>query len=128
MSTILVIEDDNNLLEGLVLFLEMEGYSTLSTTNGKTGLDLFRRYRPDVIVTNLQMPGAGGLEVLQAVRSERRMARTPVVFITADNTPRVRRDAMQAGADAYLTKPFSTEDLAEILSHLLEESRQQQLS
>jgi len=65
---------------------------------------------------------------LHAVRSESTLARTPVIFITADNTPRVRQKAIQAGADAYLTKPFTTEDLAEIISHLLLQSNHQRLS
>ena len=127
MSTILVIEDDHNLREGLVLFLEMRGYRTLSTPNGATGLEMIRRHLPDVIVMNLQMPGADGLEVLHAVRSESELARTPVIFITADHTPSVRQQAMVAGADAYLMKPFNTENLAETISQLLQESKQQHL-
>ncbi|MEX0746984.1 MAG: response regulator [Rhodothermales bacterium] len=128
MSTILVIEDDHNLLEGLVLFLQMRGYATLSTTNGRTGLEIIRRQRPDVIVTNLQMPGADGLEVLHTVRSDAALSHTPVVFITADHKPSVRQQAIHAGAAAYLTKPFTPEDLAETILHLLEETNHQQLT
>ena len=121
MSTVLIIEDDHNLLEGLEIFLNMEGYHTLATTNGRTGLEMIRRYRPDVVVTNYQMPGADGFDVLKVVREEPDLADTSVVFITADHTPAVRQRALSSGADAYLTKPFRSEELSDVISQLLEE-------
>ena len=121
MSTVLIIEDDHNLLEGLELFLNMEGYETLATTNGRTALDLIRRYQPDLVVTNYQMPGADGFDVLRTIRENRKLAGTSVVFITADHTPAIRQRALDSGADAYLTKPFRSEELAGVIAQLLEE-------
>ena len=120
MSTVLIIEDDHNLLEGLQIFLEMEGYETLTTTNGLTALDMIRRHHPDVVVTNYQMPGADGFDVLHTIRTDPTLTNTPVVFITADHTLAVRQRALDSGADAYLTKPFQSEELSEIIAQLLE--------
>jgi CheY-like chemotaxis protein len=124
MSTVLIIEDDHNLLEGLEIFLSMEGYDTLATTNGRTALDMIHRHQPDVVVTNYQMPGADGFDVLRAIRGEPDLTHTRVVFITADHTPAVRQRALSNGADAYLTKPFRSEELAEMIAQLLEEERE----
>lgn len=124
MQTILIIEDDHTLLEGLQIFLEMEGYRTLTATNGDDGLARARRFRPDIILTNYQMPGADGLEVVREIRADPSLAHTPVVFITANHQLSVRDEAAQAGADCFLRKPFSTYDLMEkikgLRQHVLE--------
>lgn len=111
MSTLLIIEDDQNLREGLELLFRMEGYDTLGTSNGETGIELFRAQRPDVVLTNFRMPGADGFDVLSAVRRDREASSTPVIFLTANHSPRIREQAVRDGADAILTKPFDTDEL-----------------
>jgi len=119
MRTILVIEDDINLLEGLEIFLEMEGFRIYTSMNGRDGLNLARRYRPDLVLTNYQMPGADGLEVLKGIRSHEATRQTPVIFITANTTPSIRELAVRNGANAYLMKPFTTEALRGKIDELL---------
>lgn len=119
MKTILVIEDDYTLLEGLQIYLEMEGFRTYTATNGTSGLALARAHRPDIILTNYQMPGADGLEVIRAIRADPMLSGTPIIFITADHHHVVRDDAIRYGADAFLPKPFSTSDLMGHINHLL---------
>lgn len=119
MSTVLVIEDDHTLLEGLQIFLEMEGFRTLTATNGETGLSLAREHHPDLVLTNYQMPGADGLEVLLGLRGDPTLAGTPIIFITANHKLSVREQAVRGGADAFLRKPFSTNDLMDKINTLL---------
>lgn len=119
MSKILIIEDDQNLLEGLQLLFQIAGHQAIGTWNGLIGLDLIRSERPDLILTNYQMPGADGFEVLRAVRNDRSLRDLPVIFLTADHKPSVRSRALDAGANAFITKPFSTESLSATVAELL---------
>lgn len=119
MRSILIIEDDVNLLEGLEIYLEMEGFRTISTTNGRSGIALARRHRPDLILTNFQMPGADGYEVLRQIREHEATRATPIVFTTANNSPTVREAAVKRGADVCLMKPFTTESLMKVIDSLL---------
>lgn len=119
MSTLLVIEDDQTLLEGLQIFLEMEGFQTLTASNGAVGLALARKHHPDLVLTNYQMPGADGLEVIRGLRGDPSLNRTPIIFITANHRLSVREQAVKGGADAFLRKPFSTNDLMKQVNDLL---------
>ncbi|MEX0600127.1 MAG: response regulator [Rhodothermales bacterium] len=111
MSLVLIIEDDQNLREGLELLFQIEGYDTSGASNGRTGLELVHREEPDVVITDYEMPNADGLEVVRAIRADEDVGRTPVVFLTADHSPAIRKQAMQVGVDAFITKPFRTEQL-----------------
>ncbi len=120
MNKVLVIEDDHTLLEGLKIFLEMEGFQTFTASDGEDGIELARRHHPDLVLTNFQMPGADGLEVIRALRGDPSLARTPVIFITANHRLSVREQAVRGGADAFLRKPFSTSDLMIHVNKLLQ--------
>lgn len=119
MRLILIIEDDINLLEGLEIFLEMEGYDTISTINGFDGIELARRHHPDLVLTNFQLPGVDGLEVLRAIQTDEKTRRTPIIFTTANNSPSIRERALAEGADACLMKPFTTDSLMRVIGELL---------
>lgn len=119
MRTILVIEDDLNLLEGLEIFLSMEGFRTYSSSNGREGLRLAQRHRPDLVLTNYQMPGADGLEVIHGIRTNEATRDTPIIFITANSAPSIRNRAVRGGANGYLMKPFTTDDLKEKIDEVL---------
>ena len=119
MSTILVIEDDHNLREGLCLLFEIEGYRTVGTSNGVAGIEMIRSQHPDLVLTNFQMPGADGFDVLKAIRGNPDSANMPVIFLTADHAPSVREKAVRDGANAFITKPFRIEDLTELVGRLI---------
>lgn len=119
MHKVLVIEDDHNLREGLELLFEIEGYAAMGSSNGIAGMELIRRQRPDIIITNFKMPGADGFDILRAVREHPELSNTPLLFLTADHSPSLRERALKAGVDAFLTKPFQIDELMATVDRLL---------
>ena len=111
MSKILVIEDQPQMRRNLVTILELEGYEVIAAENGQAGLDLARTAKPDVILCDVMMPELDGHTVLQTLRSERDTATVPFLFLTAKGDKLDLRAGMNLGADDYLVKPVSREDL-----------------
>lgn len=105
--TILVIEDDDPVRQTLVDMLEINGYTVVSAANGTDGLSLARRQIPALIVTDLEMPGLTGYELLETFRREESLRGTPVIVITAKMDRAANRRGMELGADDFITKPFS---------------------
>jgi len=108
-ETILVIEDDLSLRRVLEFTLEETGYRVLTAVDGESGLQLFRDRRPALVVTDIQMPGMSGIEVLNLIKQEQ--PETMVVVVTAFASVEQAVEAMKAGAYDYLTKPFSRDQL-----------------
>lgn len=111
MSKILIIEDDNTVRENISEFLEINGYSTNTATNGLEGLMQAIQTKPDLIVCDIMMPEMDGIEVLNGVREHVSISNTPFIFLTAKVEKKNFRDAMSIGADDYLTKPFDLKEL-----------------
>src|SRR5215510_2399289 len=111
MKKILVIEDEAETLDNLVLMLEMEGFKPLSAPNGRAGIEVARRERPDVILCDISMPKLDGYGVLEALRADENTVSIPFIFLTAKTDKKDLRTGMNLGADDYLTKPASAEEL-----------------
>jgi DNA-binding NarL/FixJ family response regulator len=119
MKTILIIEDDPDTRENLVLMLEMEGFTPLSAANGREGVALAKRKSPDVILCDVSMPELDGHGVLEALRADEATVSIPFIFLTARSDKKDLRTGMNLGADDYLTKPASAEEvLAAVRSRL----------
>jgi DNA-binding NarL/FixJ family response regulator len=119
MKTILIIEDETDTRENLHLMLEMEGFKPLSAANGKKGVAAAKQELPDVILCDVSMPELDGYGVLQALRADARTVSIPFIFLTAKGDKQDLRVGMNLGADDYLTKPASAEEvLAAIKSRL----------
>ena len=101
----LLVEDNVEILELVNLQLR-DKYIIYAAQNGRAGLELARRERPDLIVTDFMMPEMDGLTMLQALRADPQFAETPIIMLTAKNQLEDRLAARQAGADIYLGKPF----------------------
>jgi two-component system NtrC family response regulator len=127
MLTILVIDDDASLRRVTEYTLEQAGFRVLTAADGRTGVQLFREERPSLVVTDLQMPGLSGQEVLEQVKAL--SPETLVIVITAYGTIEQAVEAMKKGAHDFLTKPVSrdalllTVDKARALLGLQEENR-----
>jgi two-component system, sensor histidine kinase and response regulator len=108
---ILVIEDEIPLLHDLQDMLTIEGFDVQIAANGRLGLDLALSYKPDLIICDVMMPQMNGLEMFAELQKHRHMALTPFIFLTALADRMDQRNAMQMGADDYITKPFRIEEL-----------------
>lgn len=111
MYSILILEDDDSLSNNMELILKMEGYAVRIAGNGQDGIAMVRAERPDLILCDILMPLMDGHTFLDLLKSEGALADIPFIFVTAlDDRTDVRR-GMSAGADDYLTKPFTAEEL-----------------
>jgi two-component system, OmpR family, response regulator len=110
MPHVLLIEDDARIREIVERGLGSRGFVVTSAEDGPTGLELARKLDVDVVLLDLMLPGLSGLEVLEGIRLAK--PRLPVVALTALDDTRSKVAGLDAGADDYLTKPFSLEELA----------------
>jgi DNA-binding response OmpR family regulator len=108
-STILVIEDDASIRQGLELNLSLEGFKVTVCADGERGLQLAREQKPDLIVLDLTLPKLDGLTVLRAVRRDDR--ETPILILSARGQESSKVEGLSLGADDYITKPFGLKEL-----------------
>ena len=120
-ATILIVEDEAKMRRLLELQLGEEGFLVHSAADAETGLQLLVREKPDLVVTDLRLPGMSGLEFLQAVK--RVNAALPVVIMTAHGTVEAAVEAMKIGASDFVTKPFSLDELVLIIRKELDSHR-----
>lgn len=106
---ILVVEDEENIADGLRLNLESQGYETALATDGLMALELWRKGSFDLILLDIMLPGKDGLEVCRTIRKE--AGRVPILFLTARDSGDDRVTGLLAGGDDYLTKPFNLREL-----------------
>ncbi|HLT47498.1 MAG TPA: hybrid sensor histidine kinase/response regulator [Rubricoccaceae bacterium] len=111
METILIIEDEPDIRDNVVDLLEAEGYRVLAAEHGGIGLALARAHSPDLILCDVMMPEVDGFGVLQELQAEPALAEIPFVFLTALAERGDHRRGMAAGADDYLAKPFTANEL-----------------
>ena len=110
-KTVLIIDDEKDLLELVRYNLEKEGFDVILASDGQSGLDIATEHRPDVVVLDLMMPGKSGLEVCQQLRADPRTSRMPVIMLTAKVSEADRVVGLELGADDYVSKPFSPREL-----------------
>lgn len=111
MYSILIIEDDPAYISMMEVILKMEGFDVRTATDGSSGLAMLREKRPDVILCDIMMPDMDGHMILETVKGERALADIPFIFVTAMGDRADVRLGMSAGADDYLSKPFSAFEL-----------------
>ncbi len=111
MKRILIIEDDPSIQQSISDILEGEGYKIFTAMNGKSGLDLARELKPDLIICDVMMPVMDGYEVISTLLKEENTSLIPFIFLSARVEKDNIRHGMELGADDYLTKPFRIEEL-----------------
>ncbi len=119
MRTILICDDEASILNILEFSLGAEGYRVLAVADGEQALAQARAEPPDLIVLDVMMPRRSGFEVCRELKQDRRTADVPVILLTARGRREDRELGRQAGADAYVTKPFSPQRLLEKVQTLL---------
>ncbi len=112
MKRILIVEDTDDVRENLLEMLELRGYAVYSASDGREGLKLVYQHQPHLIICDVRMPNMDGFELLQTLRNNANGERdTPFIFISASAQKKEIEKGLAAGANAYLTKPFSMADL-----------------
>ena len=127
MSTILIIEDEKELREGLAELLSFEGYDIIQAANGLEGIRSITLKIPDLVLCDIKMPGMDGFEVLYQLKMHDAFIFVPFIFISILKERNQIRKGMASGADDYLTKPFSREELLMAITSRLEKSSRQEL-
>jgi class 3 adenylate cyclase/tRNA A-37 threonylcarbamoyl transferase component Bud32 len=116
---VLVIEDEPSIRNNIMLMLKVEHYAASGAENGRIGLESARRDPPDLILCDVMMPEMDGFAVLEALRAEPRLAEIPFIFLTALDDRSSTRRGMNLGADDYLPKPFTRNELMEAVNSRL---------
>jgi len=114
MATILIVDDEFSMREFLSILLEKEGYRTISADNGESALKQFESNRIDLLISDIRMPGIGGLKLLEQVKTID--SSIPVVMMTAYASPEDAVNAMKNGAYDYITKPFKVDEIKNVIS------------
>ena len=110
-TKILIIEDQAPMRRNVALMLELEGYATSVAENGRVGIEVARKERPDLILCDVMMPELDGYAVVQSLREDPSFSNTPFIFLTAKSDRGDVRIGMNFGADDYLTKPVVRDEL-----------------
>jgi DNA-binding response OmpR family regulator len=108
-ETILIVEDDRSLREGLAMNFQLRGYRVLTAADGDEGMRAVFDERPDLIILDIMLPGPSGLEILSELRA--RDERVPVLILSARDTTDNKIEGLETGADDYVSKPFELPEL-----------------
>jgi DNA-binding response OmpR family regulator len=117
---VLLVDDDEDVRHMTRVSLGFEGFDVTEAPDGEAGLAAIRAERPDAVILDVMMPGMDGLAVLREVRADEATAEMPVLLLTAKAGSGSEREGWDAGATAYLTKPFTGTALAATLRRLLD--------
>ena len=110
-GTLMLIEDEREQREVLTLMFESEGYAVLAAETAEKAIELLGSSNPDLIISDVKLPGMDGFSLYDHVRSRTSMKETPFMFITGYNDPLSISRVMKLGPVAYVTKPYNLEDL-----------------
>lgn len=120
---ILIAEDEMMMLKIIELRLKKDGHQVITTSNGKDALEQIKLHDPDMIIADIMMPFTSGLEIVSVVKHDRNHRQVPVIILSAMGQENVVLDAFNLGADDYITKPFSPNELSMRVKRLAAASR-----
>ena len=121
-KTILLIEDETDFRMGVKMRLEANGYKILEAADGATGLAMARNGNPDLILLDCMLPKMNGYKVARLLKFDEKSRRIPIIMLTARSQQADKETGQAVGADAYITKPFQSEELIATIAKLLEGS------
>ncbi|MEB3268122.1 MAG: response regulator [Leptolyngbya sp.] len=125
MSQILIIEDQAEVRANIRDILTLEGFDTLTAANGEVGFELACQHHPDLILCDVMMPVVSGYQVVKHLREQDSTVDIPFIFLTAKATRDDQRRAMEMGADDYITKPFTPQELVQAVRSRLQRQAKQ---
>jgi DNA-binding response OmpR family regulator len=120
-SRVLIVDDEPNIVLSLEYLMKREGFEVAVAGDGEGALRAMAEHRPDLVILDVMMPRLNGFEVCQRIRAEPGWRGVRVLMLTAKGRETEMRKGLEVGADAYVTKPFSTKELVAEIRRLLEE-------
>lgn len=120
---VLLAEDEPNIVASLTFLLERAGFAVASEINGEAALNQALADPPDVMILDVMLPGLDGMEILRRLRASGAARALPVVMLTAKGQREDRENALGAGADMFITKPFSNSELVAAVTRLARDGR-----
>ncbi|MFQ3617068.1 MAG: response regulator [Cyanobacteriota bacterium] len=121
MKTILVVEDTPSEMKLISYYLQESGYSVINAVSAKEALERILEKKPDIIITDVVMPEMSGFELCRNLKKHPETEKVPVIICTSKNQEIDRLWAMRQGANAYLTKPFTREELLKVVQSTMAE-------
>lgn len=118
-GTILVADDEPEVVNLVRIMLETEGYTVVAAADGEQTLAQARAHKPNLILLDVRMPKMSGLTVLNYLRKEPALAAIPVIMLSVVTTSPEVRSALEQGAIAYLSKPFELREMVRLIDHIL---------
>ena len=120
---IVIVEDEPDTAEMFAEMMRLSGYHVLKSYGGTPAIALITKENPDVVVLDVMMPDLSGLEVLRYLRRDPRLEQIPVVVVSAKSLPSDIKDGLDAGANKYLTKPVTFQDLNAAVKDLIKKQQ-----
>ena len=118
---ILIVDDEPNIVIPLQFLMEQNGYEALVARSGEEALEMISKEKPDLVLLDIMLPGVDGFEVCEIIRLNPEWRHTRVIFLTAKGRDVDIAKGMVLGADEYITKPFSNQQIIDSVKKLLEE-------
>jgi DNA-binding response OmpR family regulator len=119
--SVLVVDDEPNIVTALEFLLEQEGFHVRKAYNGQQALDILQRYNDiELVILDVMMPGIDGFEVARQIRNNHLHENLRIIFLTAKGTQKDKITGYSRGAEAYITKPFDNEDLLITVTEMVE--------
>ncbi|MCB1754758.1 MAG: response regulator [Gammaproteobacteria bacterium] len=119
MKKVLIVDDEPNILLSLEFIVQKSGYSVATAQDGEAALEKIKDWSPDLVLLDINMPKLDGFEVCQLLREDSRWNALKIIMLTAKGRQVEREKGLALGADDYITKPFSTQDVINKISVLL---------
>ena len=116
---ILIVDDEPGIVIPIQFLMERQGYSVIDAENGEDALDIIHKYRPDLVLMDIMLPGIDGYQVCEIVRLDPKYRNIKMIFITAKGREVEIAEGMVLGADTYITKPVSNAEVVEKVKVLL---------
>jgi DNA-binding response OmpR family regulator len=118
-KTILIVDDEPNIVESLEFLMKREGFDTIVAGNGEGALSAMKSAKPDLVLLDVMMPGKDGYEVCRQIRATPDWQLTKIIMLSAKSRDTEVAKGLAVGADAYITKPFSSKELVQQVNRIL---------
>jgi len=119
MARVLTVDDSPSIRQMIKVTLEPAGHHVIEAGDGAQGLEKAQSNRPDLVISDLNMPNMNGLELIRALRNLPQLTGLPIVFLTTESNEAVKQEAKSAGATGWITKPFKPEQLLAVVAKLV---------